>query len=88
MMSWYGNGWGSGWMIVMVLGWIALIALGAWGVVALTRSTDAPPDGKENPRQTLDRRLAAGEIDTEEYLQKRRLLDTRTGNGPVHTRPG
>jgi putative membrane protein len=85
MMGSYGNGWGSGWMILMIVGWIAVIALGAWAVVALTRTTDAPHDDQETPRQMLDRRLAAGEIDTEEYLQKRRLLDTHSGSGPVHT---
>lgn len=87
MMGWYGNGWGSGWMILMIAGWIALIALGAWAVVALTRNTEATQDDRETPRQMLDRRLAAGEIDTEEYLQKLRLLDTHSGSGPVHT-PG
>ena len=77
MMGWYGNGMGSGagW-IVMLLVWGSLIVFGIWVVTRLTRG-DSPPPASETPRQILDRRLAAGEIDGEEYAETRRLLESR-----------
>ena len=77
MMGWYGDGWGAGWMVVMMLGWVALLGLGVWAVVALTRGrgpATVEPRAVE-PRAILDRRLAAGEITAEEYVHVRRLLD-------------
>ena len=77
MMGWYGTGMGSGvGMIVMLLVWGSLIGLGVWAVARLTRG-DARPAPTETPRQILDRRLAAGEIDGEEYAEARRLLENR-----------
>jgi putative membrane protein len=77
MMGWYGDGWGAGWMVVMLLGWVALLGFGVWAVVALTRGRGpATPEPRAvEPRAILDRRLAAGEITAEEYAQVRRLLD-------------
>ena len=77
MMGWYGDGWSAGWMVVMMLGWVALLAFGVWAVVALTRGrgpTTVEPRAVE-PRAILDRRLAAGDITAEEYAQLRRLLE-------------
>lgn len=79
MMNWYGNG--DGWMsgggvVFMGLFWIFLIGLGIWLVTWLTRR-DKPAEQLENPRHTLDRRLAAGEIDATAYAQARRLMDNR-----------
>ena len=43
MMGWYGNGWGSGvGMIVMLLVWGGLIGLGVWAVARLTRGEPRP----------------------------------------------
>jgi putative membrane protein len=82
MMGWYVGDGGYGWMVVVMLGWVVLIGLAAWALVALTRSTDSSPaDEGPTPRQILDRRLAAGEIDHDEYFQRLRLLDSRTGSG-------
>ena len=79
MMGWYyGNGWGAGWMVVMMLGWVALLGFGVWAVVALTRGRGpaTPASGAVEPRAILDRRLAAGEITPEEYARVRGLLDS------------
>lgn len=77
MMGWYGNGAGAGIaLLVMMLGWGTLIAFGIWAVARLTRS-DARPTPAETPRQILDRRLANGEIDGEQYAETRRLLESR-----------
>ena len=77
MMGLYGDGWGAGWMVVMLFGWVALLAFGVWAVVALTRGRGPATVERRavEPRAILDRRLAAGEITAEEYAQVRRLLD-------------
>ena len=83
MMGWYDDGWSYGWMFAMMLGWVLLIALAVWAVVALTRRSDrvdAPPTAPlPTPRQALDGRFAAGEISAQEYLEARRLLDDGAG---------
>jgi uncharacterized membrane protein len=81
MMGWYGGGWDGGWMVVMMLGWVALLGFGVWAVVALTRIRPAPTahgSGRESAVDLLDRRLAAGEITPDEYLAVRSVLDAHT----------
>ncbi|MGB7979190.1 MAG: hypothetical protein WCF36_00165 [Candidatus Nanopelagicales bacterium] len=69
--SGWGGGWGGAWMMLM---WVAILALTIWAIVALTRSgTDRTP-GRSTPRQVLDQRFAAGEIDQTEYRTARNLL--------------
>ena len=73
------NGYGPGWMILMPLLWIAVIALIVWAVFKLVpRSPSgrgAPgPQERETPQQILDRRFARGEINAEEYRQARAHL--------------
>jgi putative membrane protein len=87
MMGWYNacsaGGYSGGWMIVMTLALAALIGVGVWAVIRLTRGDAAvATDVGETPQQVLDRRLAAGEIDTDEYLLARQTLqDTATTEG-------
>lgn len=78
--SMHGGDVGFGWWLVMTIGMVLF-----WGgVVALlvfllrgdgrgSRSQDAAPAGP-TPREVLDRRLAEGSIDVEEYERRRRLL--------------
>jgi putative membrane protein len=84
MMDWYDNGWlnGFGMMMMMVLIWGGLIALGIWAVARLTKTSPTAPH-VETPRQILDRRFAAGEINAEEYAQTRHILEGRSVTGPV-----
>ena len=83
MMGWYGNGWGSGLgMLVMLLVWGGLIALGVWAVARMTRG-EAPRPPVETPRQILDRRLASGDIDAEQYAEARHLLEGRRAVTPA-----
>ena len=81
--TWMHGGWGWGWMalmmVVMLLFWGAVIV----GIVWLIRgapSVERPSDrtSQETPTEILDRRLAEGEIDEEEYQARRDLL---TGRG-------
>lgn len=78
MMDWNGNsgGWGAG-MVIMVVFFVALIALAVWAVMRLSRRTDEPGRSVESPRQILDRRFASGELDEAQYAQARRVLDGR-----------
>lgn len=82
MMGWY-NGWTGGgfdwfWMLVMMFGLASLLGIGTWTLVRLTNTDEDRRGGAiETPRQILDRRLAAGEIDADEYLRARQVLEDR-----------
>ena len=78
---------GFGWGLVMTLGmlvfWGAVIALVVWvlrGGAAPSRVASAPA-GEPSAREILDRRLADGSIDVEEYERRRRLLDDAGAGG-------
>jgi len=80
MMGWYIDGWGGGYwvaMTLMMVFWIALIAVAIWAAVHFLRSGTAAgvTSATPTPRAILDHRLASGEIDAEQYAQLRRLLD-------------
>ena len=69
-MMWVG-GWGFHW-IWMVVFWVAVIGLIVWAVARL-----APTGGDRSgdpARQLLDERYARGEIDHDEYRQRRNEL--------------
>lgn len=67
MGGWDGGMAGTGWFLMLVL-WIGLIVAIVWSLTALFpgrngQGTAAP----ERPEETLDRRLARGEIDAASY---------------------
>jgi uncharacterized membrane protein len=64
-------------MALMVAFWVALLGVAIWAAVrfAGSRPAAAGTTATPTPRATLDRRLASGEIDTEQYAQLRRLLE-------------
>lgn len=75
MMYWNGMGWG-GW-IMMTVTVVAFWALVAAVVVALVRSTrgDAPRyERRKDALELLDERFARGEIDEDDYRDRRELL--------------
>lgn len=82
-MMGYGWGMGTGW-IVMVVFWVLVVAALVWAVARL-----APHPGggagrstRETPVEVLQRRLANGEISSEEYLRIRdQLARTQSGGG-------
>ncbi len=78
MMYWYGDGpgWG-GWLLMtlMMLAFWALLIFGGLAVFrSLRRDGKPPPDAKADAERLLDERFARGEIDAEEYTQRRELL--------------
>lgn len=83
MMYGWDNGMGAGGWVLMILSWVALIALIVWAIARLfpaisggARREDADT---ATPQQILDRRLARGEIDTDEYARLRDALGPAQG---------
>jgi len=73
------NGWMNGFgMLVMLLVWAGLIGLAVWAAVRMTRGNTIASTSLESPRQILDRRFAAGELDAEQYATARRVLEGRS----------
>ena len=68
---------GAGWWIVMMLGmilfWGLIVAAIVWVVREVTQSRAAHA-ASETASAMLDRRLASGEITTEEYGERKALL--------------
>ena len=77
MSNWNGSWDWSSWTamgLMMLLFTAVLVALIIAGVVWATRSTSSHRSF-EPPRDVLDRRLAAGEISQEQYVQARALIE-------------
>lgn len=72
--------WGFGWMWLMLLMMVPFWGLAIWVVVALVRglSRASPPQSslgqQDSAMDILKRRYAQGEIDQEEYEQKKQDL--------------
>ena len=78
MMGGLGMGFGVFGLVLMILFWVGLIALGVWLVRALFPSANQPPASPNHrslgAREILDRRFARGEISREEYDLMRETL--------------
>ena len=78
MMGWYDDGLGWGVWIVMSLMMLAFWALLIFGGIAVYRSVrrddGRPPNSRGGAERLLDERFARGEIDADEYTQRRELL--------------
>ncbi|WP_232524367.1 SHOCT domain-containing protein [Nocardiopsis gilva] len=77
-----GTGMGMAWMLLWGLVGLALLVLIVLGIVLTARRlsggshwTEVRRLPEESPRQVLDRRLAAGEIDEEEYQRLRARIE-------------
>jgi putative membrane protein len=88
-MMYGGGGWG--WMMLMPLLWVALLAVIVWAVVRLAQpgGRSGGPGGydydrsrRETPQEILDRRFASGEIDADAYTQARARLAGRNVDAP------
>lgn len=83
-MNGWDNGMGAGGWILMILVWVALIVLIAWAIgrlFPLRAATESRDETTETPDEILDRRLARGEIDTEEYARLRDAMISAHGGG-------
>ena len=83
MMGWHDGGPGWGGWVVMTLVMMAFWALVVFGAIALYRTMrrddSGPARRDEDAQRLLDERLARGEIDSDDYRQRRELL--RSGRG-------
>lgn len=79
MMSDWGSygGWGMGFGILFMLLFWVLIILGIAGLIRwlMTQSTPSRSSRDKTPLDILQERYARGEIDREEYEQKKRDLE-------------
>lgn len=69
---WYWHGMGFWGWLMMVVFWAVVIL----GIIWAVRSTTTPGWQEEDRAlRTLDERLARGEIDREDYEERRRVLE-------------
>ena len=69
-VMWWDHDWDwAGWL-VMTIGMVGFWVLVALLVLAVVRADRRPDAGELEPRQILERRLARGEIDVEEYRER------------------
>ena len=67
---WWDHDWNwAGWL-AMSVGMVGFWVLVALLVLAVVRSGKGPDPAELEPRQILERRLARGEIDIEEYRER------------------
>jgi putative membrane protein len=64
--------WGAGNWLAMVAFWALVIVVVIWASRGFAASRG---DGPSSAAQTLERRLAAGEIDVEEYRERSAALE-------------
>ena len=81
MMDWnWDHGWGYmhgfGWLF-MVLFWVlvilGIVSAARW-IISSPRQSSPPPSKTKTALDILDERFARGEIEQEEYEQKRQVL--------------
>lgn len=60
-----------GWMMMAAF-WLVVIALVIW---AVRSTTGSPPRDENQALRILDERFARGEIDQDEYEERRRVLE-------------
>ena len=70
-MMWGYGVWG---MIFMGLFWLGVVALVIWGIRS-TGSTRDPQNSSTSAIGILEQRYATGEIDTEEFRERRAQLE-------------
>lgn len=71
------SGWMGGWMVLWGLLALALVVLAVVATIWLIKHLTSSGSSDEH-RQVLERRYAAGEIDREEFLQRRDDLARRS----------
>ena len=79
MMGWGNQGCGMGWFggIFMILFWVLVIAGIIYSIRYLVTGKSAA-SGREgsDPLEILQKRYASGEIDDEEYEERKRVLES------------
>lgn len=71
------SGWMNGWMLLWALLALALIVLAVVATVWLVQHLAGRPSGNDQTR-LLEQRYAAGDIDRDEFMQRRADLARRS----------
>ena len=72
----YGFGLGGGLMMVAwILFWVFVVALIVWLILGTTRSRTLRSEHSNGALHILEQRLARGEIDAEEFRNRRAAID-------------
>lgn len=74
MMWGWDHGWGWGGWVLMSLAMIAFWTFVIAGAVWLARSFGSPERPRQKPLLTLEERYARGEIDRDEFEERRAVL--------------
>ena len=69
----YGNSFGAGGLLMMVLS-VFVIALVVWLVLTLSQTRTRGDGGPSSALRILEERLARGEIDAEEFRNRRAAI--------------
>jgi putative membrane protein len=76
-MNWMMNGWGMGFGFIF---WVLILAAIVGGIVWLVRAQPLAGsqrrDGRSTGLELLEERYARGEISRDEYLQKKRDIES------------
>jgi putative membrane protein len=81
MMGWGNQGYGMGWFggIFMFLFWLVVIVAIVLAIRYLTTGKVSPSErAQSDPLKILQERYARGEIDTEEYEERKKALQSGT----------
>lgn len=81
MMGWGNQGYGMGWFggIFMILFWVVVIAGIIFAIRYLTTGKVGPgEESSREPLEILKERYARGEITTEEYEERKKVLESGT----------
>jgi putative membrane protein len=73
-MMYWDSGWAWLWMAMMMVIFCGALVV-ALAVFAIVRRPDRDSERSSDARRILDGRFARGEIDADEYEQRRRILD-------------
>jgi putative membrane protein len=79
MMGWGNQGYGMGWFggIFMILFWVVVIVCIVFAIRYLVTGKEGPVErSAREPLEILKERYARGEIDTEEYEERKRTLES------------
>jgi putative membrane protein len=72
-MMWFGGWWMALWMLLF---WAGLILLVVWGVRTVSgEGRGADRAGRSSALQILEERFARGEIDRDEFEERRSVLE-------------
>jgi putative membrane protein len=65
------------WAPVMMVFWVVVLGIVVWAVIRLAHRDRIGGSGSETALDELDRRLARGEIDVDEYTRRREAMRPR-----------